>query len=230
MSGQSLNFSVHRRDSVDAVTLTINHFVIAGWTGRDKAAVEKHIAELEELGVKRPASTPVYYRASCARLTQAPAIECTGPDSSGEVEFMLVEAGGERYLGIGSDHTDRTVEAYGITVSKQVCDKPVGRDLWLLADVTPHWDQLMLRSWAVINGERVLYQQGSVATMLPPEEVRAGYNDDASLAAGSVMLCGTLAAIGGIRSASRFEFEIEDPVLGRKIQHAYDVVELPVVG
>jgi len=230
MSGQSLNFSVYRRDGVDAVTLTINHFVIAGWTGRDKAAVEKHIAELEELGVKRPASTPVYYRASCARLTQAPAIECTGPDSSGEVEFMLIEAGGERYLGIGSDHTDRTVETYGITVSKQVCDKPVGRDLWLLADVTPHWDQLMLRSWAVINGERVLYQQGSVATMLPPGEVRAGYNDDASLAAGSAMLCGTLAAIGGIRSASRFEFEIEDPVLGRKIRHAYDVVELPVVG
>ena len=88
----------------------------------------------------------------------------------------------------------------------------------------------MLRSWAVINGERVLYQQGSVATMLPPGEVRAGYNDDASLAAGSAMLCGTLAAIGGIRSASRFEFEIEDPVLGRKIRHAYDVVELPVVG
>lgn len=230
MSAQNLTFTVHRRDGAESVTLTVNHFIIAGWTGRDRVALEKHIVELEELGVKRPASTPIYYRAATARLTQAPVIECTGPDSSGEVEFMLLEAAGERYLGIGSDHTDRVVEAYGVTVSKQLCDKPISRDLWLLADVLPHWDELILRSWATINGERVLYQQGPVTAMLPPEEIRAGYSGDADLANGSAMFCGTLAAIGGIRTASRFEMEIEDPVLGRKINHAYDVVELPVFG
>jgi hypothetical protein len=36
--------------------------IIAGWTGRDRVAQEKHIAELEALGVRRPPSTPVYYR------------------------------------------------------------------------------------------------------------------------------------------------------------------------
>jgi hypothetical protein len=43
------------------------------------------------------------------------------------------------------------------------------------------------------------------------------------------MFGGTLGAIGGIRPGTRFEMEIEDPVLGRVMRHAYDVVELPVV-
>jgi hypothetical protein len=37
-------------------------------TGRDPAAVEKHIRELEALSVKRPASTPIFYRFAAARL------------------------------------------------------------------------------------------------------------------------------------------------------------------
>jgi len=36
--------------------VAIGAVVIAGWTGRDAAAVEEHIAELEQLGVRRPAS------------------------------------------------------------------------------------------------------------------------------------------------------------------------------
>ena len=38
------------------------------------------------------------------------------------------------------------------------------------------------------------------------------------------------AAKVGIRPASRFEFELEDPILKRTIRHAYDVIELPVRG
>ena len=65
-------------------TITIDQLVVAGWTGRDKAAVEKHIAELEAIGVKRPATTPIFYRASAARLTTYDEIEATGTASSGE--------------------------------------------------------------------------------------------------------------------------------------------------
>jgi hypothetical protein len=43
------------------------------------------------------------------------------------------------------------------------------------------------------------------------------------------MFCGTLAAIGGIRPASRFEVELIDPVLNRTLRHAYDIDTLPVV-
>ena len=44
------------------------------------------------------------------------------------------------------------------------------------------------------------------------------------------MFGGTLAAHGGVRPTSEFAFEIEDPVLGRKIAHAYRVRTLPILG
>ncbi|NMN60604.1 hypothetical protein FHT36_004534 [Xanthobacter sp. SG618] len=226
--GTELTFTLHAGGESRTETLAIRHAVIAGWTGRDKVALEKHIVELEELGVARPASTPIYYRVAAARFTTASEIESTGAESSGEVEFMILQADGRRWLGVGSDHTDRKVETYGITVSKQMCDKPVAATLWALDEVLPHWDRLLIRSYAVIDGARVLYQQGSVAAMLPPEEIIAGY--EPGFADGTAMFCGTLAAIGGIRPAERFEFEIEDPVLGRIIRHGYDVTVLPVAG
>lgn len=201
--------------------------VIAGWTGRDPVARDSHIAELEALGVKRPATTPIFYRAAAARLTTAPRIEVTGGASSGEAEFALIRIGGRLYVGAASDHTDREVETYGVTVSKQMCDKPMAPLAWKLDDVRPHWDRLVLRAFAVIGQERVLYQEGSVALMLEPDQLLAGYVGSGG---DMVMLGGTFAAIGGIRPADRFEFELEDPVLGRSIRHGYDIETLPVVG
>ncbi|MGE3245580.1 MAG: DUF2848 domain-containing protein [Beijerinckiaceae bacterium] len=204
--------------------------VIAGWTGRDPVAVEKHIVELELLGVKRPASTPIFYRVSAARLTTLDNIEVSGDASSGEVEFVLVASGGNLFVGVGSDHTDRQVETYNVTVSKQMCDKPVAPVLWPMQDVASHWDRLILRSYITENGARTLYQEGEVSGMLTPADLLARYGSGGKLADGTLMFCGTFAAKGGIRPSPRFEFELEDPVLGRKISHAYGMTSLPVLG
>ena len=59
------------------------------------------------------------------RFTSATAIEVPGNESSGEVEFMMLQHGGKLYVGVGSDHTERKVEGYNVTVSKQMCEKPV---------------------------------------------------------------------------------------------------------
>lgn len=211
-------------------TLCITQAVIAGWTGRDPVARDHHIAELEALGIARPASTPIYYRVAARRLTTATRIECSGVDSSGEVEFVLIASGGRTYVGVGSDHTDRKVETYGITVSKQMCDKPVAPALWLLADVIGHWDRIVLRSFATIDGARVLYQEGQLDGMLAVADLLAKGFGDGSLPDGCAIFGGTFAAKGGIRPATRFEFEIDDPVLQRRIEHGYDVVTLPVLG
>jgi hypothetical protein len=209
----------------------IRDLVIAGWTGRDRAAQEKHIAELERLGVRRPAATPVYYRVSASRLTLADVIQTPGSDSSGEVEFVIFQLGGALWVGVGSDHTDRKVETYNITVSKQMCDKPVASEIWPFYDVRDHWDALVLRSWEVNGSDQALYQEGSVTAMLHPQDLVANYIQNGYIFAdGTAMFGGTLAAIGGIRSANRFEFELEDPVLNRRITHAYDIVTLPVAG
>jgi hypothetical protein len=204
----------------------VRQLIIAGWTGRDRIAQEKHIAELEQLGVRRPSRTPVYYRVSCSRLTTASAIEAAGGNSSGEVEFIILKNGDSLWIGVGSDHTDRKVETYDITVSKQMCDKPVAPDIWLFNEIEDHWDSLILRSWAVSNGTKRLYQQGNVSAMLHPRHLIAGFGNPVD--DGTVMFGGTLAAIGGIQPADRFEFELEDPVLKRRLTHAYDVLILPM--
>jgi hypothetical protein len=210
------------------VGVTVEHAVIAGWTGRDAAAVEKHIKELEVLGVKRPAMTPIFYRVAAARLTTASTIEVLGIQSSGEVEFVLLQAHGALWVGTGSDHTDREVEAFGVSVSKQMCEKPIASTFWRFDDVVAHWDQLILRSHAVIDGVRVLYQEGPVSATRHPDDLIARFSP--GLSDGTMMFCGTLAVHGGVRPAQAFEFELEDPIRQRKIHHRYDIVSLPNLG
>lgn len=227
---ESLTFTVHVGAAQGAETIAIRHAVIAGWTGRDAAAVEHHIAELEKLGVPRPASVPIFYRVAASRFTTAACIEVPGNESSGEVEFALVQHEGRLYVGVGSDHTERKVETYNVTVSKQMCEKPIAPLLWAYDDVKAHWDRLILRSWACDGARRVLYQEGPVTAMRDPLELIRRYTDGKGLADGTAMFCGTLTAIGGIRPAPRFEFELEDPVRDLRIRHGYDIAVLPVMG
>ena len=225
-----LAFTIDARGTTTPLTLPIGQAVIAGWTGRDPVARDKHIAELEAIGIARPASTPIYYRVAARRLTTADRIEVSGAESSGEVEFVLIGWQGRIFVGLGSDHTDRKVETYSVTVSKQMCDKPIAPVLWELEEVADHWDQMILRSFAWIDGARVLYQEGTLDSMLPVKDLIAGGFGAKGLPDGCAMFGGTFAAKGGIRPASRFEFELEDPVLKRTIRHGYDVITLPVLG
>jgi hypothetical protein len=225
-----LTFTIDAQDTTTPLTLAIDQAVIAGWTGRDPVARDRHIAELEAIGIARPASTPIYYRVAARRLTTEDSIEVSGGETSGEVEFVLIGWQDRIFVGTGSDHTDRKVETYSVTVSKQMCDKVVAPVLWELEDVRDHWDRMILRSHAWIGGARVLYQEGTLDAMLPVEELISRGFGGAGLPDGCAMFGGTFAAKGGIRPASRFEFELEDPVLKRSIRHAYDVIELPVLG
>ena len=224
----TLSFDLTSSARSERAQFSIGEAVIAGWTGRDAEAVEKHIRELEKLGIQRPASTPIFYRVAAARLTTAGQIQVVGEKSSGEVEVILVQQSDQLWVGVGSDHTDREVETYGVTVSKQVCDKPVAPVLWPYDEVTEHWDQLILRSYAGNNRE--LYQEGSVAKMLPPTDLIARYTDSDSLSDGTLMFGGTLPTLGEIQPSERFELELVDPVLDRRITHGYDIRTLPILG
>ena len=209
----------------------VDTLVIAGWTGRDAAAIEAHIVELEAIGVSRPATVPCFYRVAAGLLTTAESIQVPGSDSGGEVEFVLFGSRDGMLIGAGSDHTDRKVETYSITVSKQMCAKPVAPDVWRFADVVNHFDMLILRSWALDSGVRRLYQEGEVSAMRPPAELVGLYLDNGvTLPHGTTMFCGTLAVEGDIVPTGRFEFELEDPVLGRTIRHGYNIETLPVTG
>jgi hypothetical protein len=208
----------------------IRDLVLAGWTGRDAGAVERHIVELEKIGVGRPPSVPCFYRVSASLLTTAGEVDVVGPHTSGEAEAVLFGLSDGLWVGVGSDHTDRRSEAFDVAVSKQACPKPVGAELWRHADVAGHWDRLILRSFATGPFGRRLYQEGTLAMIRRPEDLIARYlGRDGELPPGTAMFCGTLAAVAPLDSGGGFDVELEDPVRGRRLRHSYAIHALPVI-
>jgi hypothetical protein len=153
-----------------------------------------------------------------------------GDASSGEVEFVIYALNDGLWVGLGSDHTDRKAETIGVTLSKQMCAKPVSSKVWRYDDVSSHWDQLVLRSFVRTREARRLYQEGPVNAMRTPEELIGLYRGGGALEAGTAMFCGTFAVHGGIASSGLFEMELEDTKLGRKLAHSYRIVSLPNEG
>jgi hypothetical protein len=87
----------------------------------------------------------------------------------------------------------------------------------------------VLRSWSGAGDDAALYQEGPVSAMLTPDDLIARFGEGAGIGDGTLMFGGTLAAIGGVRPTAQFAFEIEDPVLGRKIHHRYATCQLPLL-
>jgi len=203
----------------------IAHVIVAGWTGRDSNAVNHHISELSELGVAPPSQVPLFYRIASAMLIQSKKIEVLGSTSSGEAEPLLIKSGNEIWLGLASDHTDRKLETYSVAYSKQACLKPIANNLWKLSEVQDHQDELILRSWVIEDDQWRPYQQGTLSMILPLNQLL----EAAELPENAALLCGTLPAIGGIRSADKFCMELFDPILDRKIRFTYRIESLPII-
>jgi hypothetical protein len=201
----------------------VRTLIIAGWTGRDPEHVERHIRELEAIGVKRPARTPEFYRVSPSLLSSSDTI-IAPPTSTGEVEFVLLNANGALHVTVGSDHTDRELERQDITAAKEACGKPIASTAWRYDDVADHWDDLEIRSFVEIDGHRRLHQEGRVAAMLAPSNLIARYEADVGpFTRGTAIFGGTLAALGPMEAADVFEIELTDPVLRRTLRHSYRV-------
>ncbi|MEM7045294.1 MAG: DUF2848 family protein, partial [Pseudomonadota bacterium] len=182
-----------------------------------------------------PSKTPLFYRVDPALLAGAvETISVVGDSSSGEAEAVILSMADGLWVGLGSDHTDRAFEAHSVQLSKQLCRKPMADILWSYDEVIDHWDDLILRAHILEDSERTLYQEGTLASVRRPEELMAAYREERGLPPhtplpeGTVLFTGTLPAIGGIRSATRFEMELEDPTSGRQIKKAYETAVLPI--
>ena len=210
----------------------VTDVIIAGWAGRHKEDVEHHIQELALLGVAPPSTTPLFYQVSVDRLTQDHNIAVVGDNTSGEAEPVLLATRDGLFVGIGSDHTDRTCENFSVALSKQVCPKVVGQQFWRYEDVQPYWDDLYLRSYLHDGDTRILYQNGQLSSLLRPEvlmqqcprQIASGLLEN-----GTVMFCGTTVAIGGIVPTPKLTVELFDPVKEKTLSHTYTVACLPVV-
>lgn len=178
---------LHTPDGTE-VAVVATHLVVAGYTGRDQEAVRHHIDELAAIGVPEPETIPAFYPLEPDLLTTADVIEVDGSQTSGEVEPVLIRANGTYYLTIGSDHTDRERETVGIQLSKAACPKPVARTVIELGDppALVEWDAIVVRSW--VEGD--LYQEGTLASMLPITQVLAEWDQIAGSADVALVLFG----------------------------------------
>lgn len=230
MSKIRLNLhSFSSQESNPSIELEINRLIVAGWAGRNIEAIEEHIAELEELGVKRPTSVPCFYQLSSDLLTTSNEIQVIEPHSSGEVECVLIDSEHGLLIAIGSDHTDRKVESYNVAISKQVCSKPISQDAWLYTDVADHWDALVMRSYRMINGEKELYQEGQTSNLLAIPDLIKKLTQGDQFPKNHAMLCGTQAVLTQISHGDAFYLELYDPILNRTLTHHYTVTTLDMV-
>jgi hypothetical protein len=100
-----LQFIRHTKAGSHTIAYTPAYLVIAGWAARDEAAVKHDIEELAAIGVSAPSSVPLFYRATAGLLTQNESLEVLGPDSSGEVEPVIVSMADGLWLTVGSGTT-----------------------------------------------------------------------------------------------------------------------------
>lgn len=210
-----------------AVPFSPNRVLIAGYTGRNQAAVRAHIDELAAQGIPAPSEIPTLFRTTLDRLTTASEVEVVGGNTSGEAEVVLLTGAHDLWVAIGSDHTDRELEKLDIPASKQVCPKPVSTDVWRYADVSDRWDQLVLRSWVGESGREQLYQDGRMAAVMLPEDLlsllRQRVGDRVS---GAAIYTGTVPLIGGKFATTKpyFEAELFDESTGRSLRCIYRTV------
>jgi hypothetical protein len=206
----------------------IRRLICAGWVGRDKEALQAHIDELGQHGVPAPTRTPIYLNFSPYLVTTSNAIDVISPESSGEVEYVVLREGDRTYVGVGSDQTDRGFEKFSIPASKQMYAKILAPVVWPYEEVKDHWNQLVIRSWTTAEGKRILYQEDGLAAILDAEALLEQLPKDEGLPAdGLVLFSGTVATKAGLVYGERFDFEMEDPVLDRRICHGYHVRVLP---
>ena len=222
-----MQFRLHDARGATEIEVPIAVIVIGGWSGRDRAAVQEHIDELAEIGVAPPSQTPLYYRVGAALATQAGRIQVLGEGSSGEAEAVLIGSAEHGMLvAVGSDHTDRDFEAQSVAVSKQMCPKPLGSDVWRFDDVAERWDALRLESDQ--DGEP--YQRGTMAAVREPVELIADYfHGYKTVPPEFAMFLGTIPAIGGVRPGKTFSARLADDETGRTLTLDYEAVTLPIV-
>ncbi len=199
--------------------------VLCGYTGRDQSAVRRHIEELRKEGVEPPASVPSFYPKPPQGLVFDGNIQVEGHKTSGEVEYVLIVDEDRIYVGLASDHTDRELEKIDILKSKQVCPAVLSRSLWHYSEIKDHWDRIEIRSWTSKDGKRALYQDSTLASILPPEElIRLVQQRVECSCEGIAIFSGTPPVVtDGIIFADRFEGELVDPILKRKLTIAYRI-------
>jgi hypothetical protein len=154
-------------------------------------------------------------------VTNATDIGVIGTDSTPEIEVVLFRAGGMDYLTVGSDHTDRRIEAVSALQGKNSCPKIVATTAWPVSQVLDHWDALTLRS----RCSNRLLQEGALSHVMTYENLMSFVRkQDGDRGEGRVVFSGTVPTQARPPQGDvTIDLELADPVLARSLTHSYNV-------
>jgi len=197
---------------------------IIGYAGRDIKKTQEHIDELEkELGVKPPKKIPTIFECSKELVTQNTDLRFVDEMTSGECEYVILKKDNSIYIALGSDHTDRKLESVSVPKSKQVCLKPISKDIWNYNHIKDHWDDIELKSYVIVDDKEIEYQAGTLKDILPVETIlnelenRIGNIDNAIIFSGTVPLKNNFAY------GTKFRAEMIDKKLNKIIDLNYKI-------
>lgn len=181
---------------------------LAGYTGRDREHIQRHIDELLAQGIPAPEKVPELYPGMAEAIQVGGRLPPGRGWSSGEIEYVLFETASGVYVGVGSDHTDRELERRSVVAAKQAFPKIVGRQVWPLSHLAPDWDSLILRSWLSQGTDRRAYQDSPLAAIIPPLEL-LGLIPAPERGEGLVIFSGTVAALQPAPASGPWRFDGE---------------------
>jgi Protein of unknown function (DUF2848) len=232
-SAPVLDIDVEDREGArQPVSVAVDAVFNFGYAARDQDGLKAHLDETAAMGLPIPDTVPSLYSLPPDRVTTATELVVCGNATYAEVEYALIlDRDGRWLITVASDHTDVIVEKGDVARGKAMAPDVLAPVAWPLDDVEAHADEMILRC-QLGGDEAAEVQRGTLGSLLAARQLIATLarrcGQDAG--PGTVILSGT---IGGEPrpGGAAWRIGLEDPVLGRTLEHAYGVralaAELP---
>ncbi|MGF6906715.1 DUF2848 family protein [Fusobacterium sp. PH5-44] len=220
-----MKFNIVNKKGNEELNLIPEHVYVVGYSGSNKEKIYEHIKELEEqLNVAPPKKIPTVFEVSKEILTQDKNLYFVCEKTSGECEFVIIIKNSKIYIGLGSDHSDRELEAISVPKAKQICLKPISYEIWEYEEIKDHFSKIKLSA----KSDSKDYQIGTLADIISVEEIL----DELKKSLGGpvdncVIFSGTVPLVAGYEYGKNFYLELNDEILERKIAFDYDINVIP---
>ncbi|MGB0630339.1 MAG: DUF2848 family protein [Alphaproteobacteria bacterium] len=114
--------------------------------------------------------------------------------------------------------------SFGMLVSVGVIARdvlPLARAAWRYDDIRDHYEDTLLRSWTVQDGQRTGFVTEKLSALMAPSDAMKALGNAAGLKPGTAVFIGHPAGLGESVDADRFEVALEG--VSGSLKHGFDL-------